>query len=127
MQETSILANKAANLEMRSDHWDKIIKALNELGEAVYEKIADHCGLEKHQVGRRLDELVKQRRIYNTLKTGLTSTGRKANMYAIRKPDTIIPEPESYKPTDTSAADIACSIIAKTGKGKLEQQKLFES
>ena len=127
LPETSHLANEQMTKELREQHHAKILSSLESLGEAIYEVIAWHCGLDKHQIGRRLKELVDAGKIYNTLKTGLTSKNRKANMYAIRTETTVIPQPEQYKPTDTTAADIACSIIAKTKQVKAVQQSIFEN
>jgi predicted ArsR family transcriptional regulator len=84
LPQTSHDANKEMTAQLRQQHHDKILSSLQVLGEAIYEDIAKHTGMDRHQVGRRLKELVDAGKIYNTLKTGLTSTGRKANMYAIR-------------------------------------------
>ena len=125
LPETSHLANKEMTSDIRKMHHDKIMAALEVLGEVIYEVIAEHCGMEKHQIGRRLKELVDAGKIYNTLKTGITTTGRKANKYAIRKPETILPTTEHhYKEGETTGADIACMIINK--HEKLKQKSLFE-
>lgn len=125
---TSHAANKEMTAEIRQQHHAKIISALEVLGEGIYEEIADYCGMEKHQIGRRLKELVDAGKIYNTLKTGLTSTNRKANKYAIRSATTIIPTPEiNYKDFGDSGADYANKLIAQTSKGILKQQSLFNN
>lgn len=127
LPQTSHDAGKSMTKELREQHHAKILKSIEALGEAIYEVIAWHCGMEKHQVGRRLKELVDAGKIYNTLRTGITATGRKANMFAIRKPDTVLPTTEHhYRENETSAADFASELIAKTKQGKLEQKSLFE-
>lgn len=125
LPQTSHDADKSMTKELRELHHAKIISSLEVLGESIYEVIAEHCGLEKHQIGRRLKELIDAGKIYNTLKTGITSTGRKANKYAIRKPDTVLPTPEHhYKEGEPTGADLACMIINK--HEKLKQKSLFE-
>ena len=123
---TSHEANVSMTKELREIHHAKILTSLEALGEAIYEVIAWHCGMEKHQIGRRLKELCDAGKIYNTLRTGLTSTNRKANMYAIRKPNTVLPKQEThYREGECTAADYASEIIAKTKQGKLTQTQLF--
>lgn len=125
LPQTSHDAGKSMTKELREQHHAKILKSIEALGEAIYEVIAWHCGMEKHQVGRRLKELVDAGKIYNTLRTGVTATGRKANMFAIRKPDTVLPTPEHhYKEGEPTGADLACMIINK--HEKLKQKSLFE-
>jgi predicted ArsR family transcriptional regulator len=43
---------------LRADHHDKIVRALR-LGAAGASEIGARCGLEPHQVGKRLHELEK--------------------------------------------------------------------
>lgn len=125
---TSHEANALMTKELREQHHAKIISALEVLGEAIYEVIAEHCGMEKHQIGRRLKELVDAGKIYNTLKTGITTTGRKANKYAIRNSETILPTPEHhYREGECSASDYASELIAKTKQGIAIQKDLFGS
>lgn len=127
LPQTSHDAGKLMTSEIKELHHAKILSALEVLGEGIYEVIAEHCGMEKHQIGRRLKELVDAGKIYNTLKTGITSTGRKANKYAIRTPSTTIPTPEiNYKNFGESGADYASKIIAKTKQGKAIQKDLWE-
>ena len=125
LPETSHSANREMTKELREQHHAKIISALEVLGEAIYEVIADREGMDRHQVGRRLKELVDAGKIYNTLKTGLTSKGRKANKYAIRKPDTVIPVPEKFNPTDTTLLDFASMVVNKNENKKLEKEKII--
>ena len=131
--ETSHLANKAASKEMRELHHQMILDALNRLKiPSIYEIIASEAGFtDKNQVSRRLLELVNDGKIYNTLQTELTSKGRKANKYALRTPETIIPIPEKFIPTETTAVDYASELIARgetvrKQKEALIQQSLFD-
>jgi predicted ArsR family transcriptional regulator len=67
--ETSrIAASMAAGL--RADHHDKIVRALR-LGAAGASEIGARCGLEPHQVGKRLHELEKV--------GAIVQTGRRVN------------------------------------------------
>lgn len=127
LPETSHLANEQMTSDIRKQHHALILKSIEELGEAIYEVIAWHCGMDRHQVGRRLKELVDEGKIYNTLKTGLTSKNRKANKYAIRTSETVLPTTEKFNPTETTAADFANMIIAGTKQQKSIQQDLFNT
>lgn len=80
---TSHEANRAAVPEMRDAHHQKIIAALRELKIATYEKIGEKAGMDRHQVGRRLNELEKMKVVY---KPGLklkTKSGREAFVYSL--------------------------------------------
>lgn len=126
LPETSHLANKAANLEMRQRHWDKIKVALSVLKLATGEQISVEAKMDYHAVMRRIGEMERNEMVYKPGGKIPTSTGRLAFQYALRTPETIIPEPENhYMENQTTASDFACAIIASTPKGKLEQQKLF--
>lgn len=126
LPETSHLANEQMTSELRERHKERILVALGELGLATGEEISRHANMDYHAVMRRVKELVDGEKIYNTLTTGITSTGRKANKYAIRTPQTVIPSPEKhYAEGITTAADIACSLIAKTSTGISKQKSLF--
>jgi len=127
LPETSHLANKEMSAELRQQHHTKILSALEVLGEGIGEKIAEQAGMDYHAVMRRMKELVIMGKIYNTLKTAPTTTGRQANLYAIRKADTILPQPENhYREGQTTAADFASELIAKTKQAKLIQKDLWE-
>lgn len=67
-------------------HHQKILEALQKNGEGIYEEIAAWCGFsDKNRVSRRLLELENLGKITKTDRTKLTSTGRKAFTYTIRK------------------------------------------
>lgn len=123
---TSIDAFKSVNGKMLADHYKKILAAIKVLGIATYEEIALLASFsDKNQVSRRLKELEGMELVYKPGTKKLTTSNRNAYQYSLRTTETVVIPPESYKPTDTSAADIACSIIAKTKTGKLKQQSLF--
>lgn len=84
LPETSYAANRAATIEMRSEHYRKIIAALTVLGSANYERIAEKAGLDRHQVGRRLSELERDQKVFKPGIQTLTKSGRKAFNYCLR-------------------------------------------
>ena len=124
---TSHLANKAATLEMRQRHWDKIKAALSVLNLATGEQIAAEAKMDYHAVMRRIGEMERNEMVYKPGTKIPTSTGRLAFQYAIRNSETILPTPEHhYREGECSASDYASELIAKTKQGKLEQKSLFE-
>jgi hypothetical protein len=76
LPETSHLANKEMSAELRQQHHTKILSALEVLGEGIGEKIAEQASMDYHAVMRRMKELADAGKIYNTLKTAPTTTGR---------------------------------------------------
>ena len=51
-----------------------------------------------------------------------------AYQYALRSVDTVIPPKEThYREGDTTAADYASELIAKTKQGQLKQKDLFDN
>ncbi|MES2382367.1 MAG: hypothetical protein V4538_15075 [Bacteroidota bacterium] len=111
--------------ELREQHHAKIVSAIEVLGECIGEQIAEQAKMDYHAVMRRLKELVDAGKIYNTLKTGLTSTGRKANKYAIRNENTVIPVPEKFNPTDTTLLDFASMVVNKKENVKIEKETII--
>lgn len=83
LPDTSLDANRRATLEMRADHWNKILSALERLELATYEQIAVFAGLDRHQVGRRLCELRGQSKVLKLDTKWPTSSGRSAYQYAL--------------------------------------------
>lgn len=77
--------SKLKQTDERERHYAKITWALRILGEAIYEKIAEFCRLDKHQVGRRLSEMERDQKIRKTDKKLPTSTGRNAFVYTLIK------------------------------------------
>jgi predicted ArsR family transcriptional regulator len=85
LPETSHRANEKMTYEMRVAHHQKIINALSQLGTANYETIANHVGMDKHQVGRRLSEIERQQPspIYKPGTQSPTKSGRMAMNYCL--------------------------------------------
>lgn len=89
--ETSLEAWRSVkNTLMLSQHHSRILAALGELKEAIYERIAIHCDMEKNQISRRLLELERLGIIEKTGNTSLTLSGRKANMYRLTPPKKVV-------------------------------------
>lgn len=127
LPQTSIDANKAATLEMRSRHWDKIKEALKELKLATGEQIAIQAKMDYHAVMRRLSEMERLEMVYKPGTKIPTSTNRLAYQYAIRTSNTVVPQIENhYREGTTTAADFASELIAKTKQAKLIQKDLWE-
>lgn len=81
---TSIAAYKQAVPEMKAEHYRKIIQALEQLGSANYERIAENAGLLPTQVGRRLSELERDQKVFKPGIQTLTKSGRKAFNYKLK-------------------------------------------
>jgi len=124
---TSLQANEKMTTELRQRHWERIKDALLVLKLGTGEQIAEQSGMDYHAVMRRISEMERLEMVYKPGGKIPTKSGRNAYQYAIRTETTVIPQPEQYKPTDTTAADIACSIIAKTKQVKAVQQSIFEN
>lgn len=128
LPQTSHDANKAATLEMRTKHWDKIKEALKVLKLATGEQIAAEAKMDYHAVMRRVGEMERNEMVYKPGTKIPTSTGRLAFQYAIRNSDTILPTTEHhYRENETTASDYASELIAKTKQGILVQKDLFGS
>ncbi len=127
LPQTSHEANKAATLEMRQRHWDKIKEALMVLKLATGGQIAQEAKMDYHAVMRRLSEMERNEMVYKPGGKIPTSTNRLAYQYAIRGSETVVPTPEKFNPTDTTLVDFASMVIAKTKQGKLVQKNLFEN
>lgn len=83
LPETSIAAFKQAGPEMKAEHYLKIIKALQQLGSANYEVIAEKAGLKPTQVGRRMIDLERDQKVYKPGIQTKTKSGRKAFNYSL--------------------------------------------
>lgn len=84
LPKTSHLANKAATLDMRKNHYAKIISSLTVLIAATYEEISTHNGMDKHQIGRRLKEMEGNELVWKSGATRKTKSGRQACVYQLR-------------------------------------------
>jgi hypothetical protein len=126
---TSIDAFRSVTPKMLAKHYQMILDALKMINTGNYEDISIHLGLtDKVKVARRLNEMCGLELIHKTGITKPTSTGRGANVYAIRTPDTIVPIIENhYREGVTTASDYAAELIAKTKQQQLIQKDLFEN
>lgn len=126
--QTSLDAYRSMDGKILCEHYQRVLNALNSLYIGIYEQIADKAGFtDKNQVSRRLKELEGMELVYKPGTKGLTKSGRQAYQYKIRTKDTIVPQLEKFIPQETSTADYANLIIAKTKSGKIKQQSLFET
>lgn len=124
---TSLEANKAASLEMRSRHWERIKEALKELTLATGEQIAAEAKMDYHAVMRRLSEMERLEMVYKPGGKLPTSTGRLAYQYALRNSDTVLPVPEKFNPDEPHVADYANLLIAKSENLKKEKDLIIDN
>lgn len=81
---TSLEAHESMKGKPISQHHNQIIAALDELGSAIYERIAIHIGWDdKNRCSRRLAELERLGIVEKTGATQNTSSNRKANIYRL--------------------------------------------
>jgi predicted transcriptional regulator len=120
LPDTSLAANEAATLEMRKLHYGKIISALKVLRIAIYEEIADHVGMEKHQVGRRLCELEGMQIVCKPGSKKNTSSGRAAYQYCLT--GTSQPKTEAV---ERALKGESVSDFSKNIKKIIDQPRLF--
>lgn len=112
---TSIEAYKSVSIEMKNSHWGKIIKALKSLGSGTYEELANHVGMERHQIGRRLKEMELDELIYKSGLKRPTKSGRSAFVYYLCNSSQPKTEREvNYSKKQTTATDHANKIIELT-------------
>lgn len=121
---TSLAANKAATAEMRSDHHAKIIKGLRVLGSATYEELANHLGMDRHQIGRRLSELERELIVFKPGNTKPTKSGRSAYVYCLTNGASPKTENEiKYLKQEKASTDYAKNIL--DAAKNLKQESLF--
>lgn len=130
--DTSRLAYERIMNGGRDSHYKKIILALEWLVEGTNWDIARQSKLKPEQVWRRTGELCKPDEngiccLMDTGKRNLNPDGNLAIVYGLYENRANYKPPERYTPTETTASDYACKIIAGTSKGILEQQKLFDN
>ena len=85
--DTSISAyRQLKSSDMQSEHYRKIIDALNKIGKGICEEIANACDLDKSQVHRRVSEMERADPplIYKTEEKRKTSSGRSAYVYQLK-------------------------------------------
>lgn len=90
---TSLEAYKKVSKEMLSGHHAGIISALEKLGNATYEEIANYLEWDdKNRASRRLAELEREEKVYKTGEKRKTKSNRNAFIYRI------VPESKLSKP-----------------------------
>lgn len=117
-------------MQGRNNHYKKIILALEWLVEGNNWEIAKQARMKPEQVWKRTGELCKPDEngiscLIDTGKRNSNPDGNLAIVYGLYENRANYKPPERYQPSDTTASDFACSIIAKTKSGKLKQQSLF--
>ena len=127
LPDTSHAANKAATEEMRRTHYGKIISALKVLGSGIYEQIADYCGMDKHQVGRRLSEMEGLQLVWKPGAKKPTKSNRMAYVYQLTGDSQPKTENEAvaYRKDVKNAADYASGIINSKSGSFSVQNTLF--
>lgn len=110
--DTSNDAYRAVTLEMLNNHHKRIVGALQNLGTAIYEQIADYTGMDAVQVGRRLIELERMKIVFKPGTKKKTKKNRDAYEYTLSFTD---------KKTETKGA----KILKMTNDSKFVQPNLF--
>jgi DNA-binding Lrp family transcriptional regulator len=123
--DTSNEAYRSITPDMLSDIYQKILKALERLGNASGQQIAMYLTLDDNKISRRLKEMEGLGLIYNTGLRTPTKSGRSAFQWALKstgiKPVT---KQVDYSKKIETAADIASNIINQTAP-KYKEQQLF--
>lgn len=127
LPDTSHAANKAATEEMRRTHYGKIISALKVLGSGIYEQIADYCGMDKHQVGRRLSEMEGLQLVWKPGAKKPTKSNRMAYVYQLTGDSQPKTENEAvaYRKDVKNAADYAKDMQESCKKPLVANPTLF--
>jgi predicted transcriptional regulator len=98
---------------MLSSHHAKIISALRQSKNGlIYEQVASFIKLDKHQVGRRLNELEKMQIVYKPGEKRLTSTNRSAYVYKLVENGEKSAEPEKAMQGE-SIADYSRKLVQR--------------
>ena len=79
-------AAAAAARGLAADHQRTILEVMRCGDDWTADEIAVHCGLDRHQIGRRLGELERAKLVRKTGNTRRTARGRAAGCYAIVRP-----------------------------------------
>lgn len=112
---TSLDAYKSVSIEMKNNHYSKILKALKSLGSGIYEEIADYVGMDKNQVSRRLKEMELEELVYKSGLKRPTKSGRSAFVYHVVGSSQPKTEKEiNYSKVKITAAEHANKIIELT-------------
>lgn len=94
MQETSLEAYHSLDHYKIDNLHAKILEGLKLIGKGTSEQISDAIGIPYTQVWRRLSELERDEKIYNTKIKHKNKSGRNAFQYALRGSETKLPETE---------------------------------
>lgn len=113
--ETSKAAYNSVTIEMQKNHYSKILKALKSLGNGIYEELAEHIGMEKNQVSRRLKEMEQQELVYKSGTKRPTKSGRSAYVYFLVGNNQPKTEKEiNFAKVKKTATEYANSLIKQT-------------
>lgn len=119
LPKTSLQAYEKAK-PMIEPHHAKILEAIKILGNPIYEEIAIHLKMDKHQVGRRLKEMELKELVYKPGATKPTSSNRQAYCYSIC--DGTQPKKQKqfkgYKKGEKTSSDYSKELIQATKKQK---------
>ena len=132
VSDTSRLAYERI-IQGRDNHYKKIILALEWLVEGNNWQIASQARMKPEQVWKRTGELCKPDEngvscLIDTGKRNVNPDGNLAIVYGLyENRSQYQPKKEHhYREGETTGADYASELIAKTKQGKLEQKSLFE-
>lgn len=73
--------------ELRGEHHAIVLAVLDSVVDANADEIAARCELDRHQIGRRLNELERAGLVWRTGVTRPTATGRAAMCYSSKRPN----------------------------------------
>ena len=117
---TSLEAHRSVTIEMKNNHYSKILKALKSLGSGTYEEISTFVGMDKHQVGRRLKEMEGEQLVFKSGKKKPTKSGRNAFVYHVLGDSQPKTESEiNFSKVKTTATDHAKNILNITNQPTL--------
>lgn len=116
----------------KDSHYKKIILALEWLVEGNNWEIAKQARMKPEQVWKRTGELAKPDEngvscLIDTGKRNLNPDGNLAIVYGLyeNRDKYTIPKENHYREGQTTAADYASELIAKTKAAQLQQKELF--
>jgi predicted ArsR family transcriptional regulator len=116
---TSHAANDAMTKDIKEAHYSRILTALRKLRSANYEAIAQQARMDRHAVGRRLIELLREGKVWKPGGMSKTSTGRNAFTYQCIEDKVVIPAPVEKSVKGKSISQFSKRIQ------QISQQSLF--
>lgn len=119
LPDTSHTAKAMFTEDMKQAHHAKILSALTKLHFGIYTDIAIAAGIEPHAVGRRLNELEADGKVWKPGGKKNTPSGRPAYLYQIVGEPQKVEKEVTYKKGEPTAAEHANEII------RLTQQSLY--